>query len=583
MPEVGKELYIESINANNEVATVGFKTPGINVAGQATLVNGSAEVPYNIDQATQMVIVSYESINGTPGVLYCSEADYIVSGGFIIKSTSTADNSTVNYLVVLKPVIEKLATPVITLNSKSDTTADLSITTIPNATNYIWYKDAVQVQSSSGTTLSLTGLTAATIYNITCKAQASGYTDSDLGQYNLQTNAEQNRVFTLTAENSQIQFDGDDFYDNGIKIILQDNDVLLIPAGSYTYIDLENIVLPEGQRVYIRNSGGVVELTGLSTLEMSNINGVTISGDGALGTEYGFWFHDNSYRAMYFSGSNLTIANMKFENIGDYTIYYNDKDKIYDPSDSSTWSENVKFSNLYFDNTGSLQADGGFPETSNESHTGIKKNWEVSYCTFINADWGALVYIGSVEDVDIHHIIFNNINATNNNHNGIIFVKGNGKVHHCKCTNHQGNMVRFWNFNFTSNANKIAEVFHNKIYHSRKYSGMEISPQPYMFESPYFYPTNAKVYNNTVGDMNYENNDFPGRLVDFYNLHGTFEFYNNLGFELDDDTLINYASGTSDADMTVNSNNVYKTTAAEAVNNTTDLNSIITGVGAEDW
>ena len=188
LPEVGKELYIESINATNEIATVGFKAPKVSVAGQATLINGSVEVPYNIDQATQMVIVSYESINGTPGVLYCSEADYAIPGSFIIKSTSINDNSTVNYLVVLKTIVEKLATPVIALNSKTDTTADLSIGAIPNATNYIWYNNDIQIQSSSSVTLNLTGLTAATNYTITCKAQATGYTDSDLGQYSLQTN-----------------------------------------------------------------------------------------------------------------------------------------------------------------------------------------------------------------------------------------------------------------------------------------------------------------------------------------------------------------------------------------------------------
>lgn len=391
------------------------------------------------------------------------------------------------------------------------------------------------------------------------------------------------RTIELTPVSGQLIFDGS-------SAGLQDKDLYLIPAGTYNYVDIKNIIMPSGQRVYFKNNGGVVNITGNgNNLNLTDVNGLTLIGNGQEGVEYGFTFTDNNGRAIFFRpgiAKNITLKYTSFANIGDYNIWDENNNRVYDPENNDTVMENIKFSHLLFDNNGNtgiaLWGQYGNNFGSGTTFAGMKRNIVCENIKFRNSDAGTMIKIDIVEDADIDHCDFSELNPTNNAHNGIVFITGNGKLHHSKCVNHQGNMLRGWCCNFSESAGKWLEVYHNKVYNSRKYGGFETSPQPDMYNNPALYhPCNIRVYNNTVIKMDTSGDPYQGRLIDFYNNPGaTIEFFNNLGAELDDNQLINFASGTDLSQFTVNQNNLVFATAAEAVNNTTDLISLHPGVGA---
>jgi hypothetical protein len=80
-------------------------------------------------------------------------------------------------------------------------------------------------------------------------------------------------------------------------------------------------------------------------------------------------------------------------------------------------------------------------------------------------------------------------------------MMGNGSFFNNKLTNYQGNTIGMWPF---SRASTRATCFiHDSVcYKTRKYGGFELQSL-----DKYVYPgkstfCNAKVYNNTVGNMN---------------------------------------------------------------------------------
>src|SRR5690606_38703176 len=121
--------------------------------------------------------------------------------------------------------------------------------------------------------------------------------------------------------------------------------------------------------------------------------------------------------------------------------------------------------------------------------------------TFINSNAGVLVFVPNVQDYDIHHNIVNNVNPSNNNHNGIFQMIGNGKFHNNKLTNFQGNAIRAWVFSRGTSPSTI-EIYNNITYNTRKYGAFEIQGFDRYIISGKTTFVNAKVYNNTAGKMN---------------------------------------------------------------------------------
>ncbi len=353
---------------------------------------------------------------------------------------------------------------------------------------------------------------------------------------------------------------------------IKGKNLITVKAGTYGYIKVSNIHGTVNAPVFIKNGGQVTIKGGLET---NNITNVTIAGDHVPGVTYGFNFHDVSYRAVTLAGkmSGVTLKSMSFKNVRDYVIYA-DLSNLRHTGSADTRVEGFKILNSKFDNAAGIEFRGNF---SSGQDNGLVKNLEIAHNTIINNDGGNFAYFNNVQDYDIHHNVGDNINPTQNNHNAMFHMIGNGKFHHNKFTNYQGNMIRAWVFSRGSSPATI-EIHNNIAHNTRKYSAFEIQGFDRYIVPGKSTVVNAKVYNNTAGKLN-TSKDWDGVMLDLYNFGGTLEYYNNLGFELHQGKpitdMINNMSSTR---IIKNTNNKYFNTASEAVSN--NLASKHAGVGA---
>lgn len=384
------------------------------------------------------------------------------------------------------------------------------------------------------------------------------------------------QVYSLAAGQKQIIIDGRDFRPNGSQVTLKNGDAIKIPAGNYEYISISHIsVSTSGAPVTIMNSGGQITVDGdFRSMDISNINNVVITGAGTQGLVSGFEFKNNRYRAvqMGFPINNFTLRNMKFENIGDYVISYGGGVE-YVPGNPATYSQNFKFLNIIANNVGTVITLGG--NIDNGKYEGFIQKLEIAGLQVSNSEWGSIVWFGNVEDYDIHNNHLWALCRTNNNHNGMYALRGNGKFYNNLTEDYQGNTVRAWPHSITKRG--MVEIYNNISWKSRKYGAFEIQATPPMQASAVFKPADVKIYNNTAGLMDMQNTTgYPGRLVDVYETFGTREVYNNLLFQGNDTNVINFVT----AGLDVNTNNIYKATPGEAIVDLIDYATKVVGVGA---
>lgn len=354
--------------------------------------------------------------------------------------------------------------------------------------------------------------------------------------------------------------DGTTFTINGPSIIK-------IKSGTYSTITVKNFIQNDATPVYIKNSGLVEFTSGQSTF--SNLRNVTFSGDGTPGIDKGFVFRDISYRAIKLdensSINKFTFQHVSFKNIGNLVIAFL-REKPYDGTPDS-YSEDLKFLHIDCDNTSSLLACGGYIDGDNaNSVVGVIKNLEVGYVNFKNSPGvGNVVYAQNAENYDIHHNIVNNINTGyTTGHPGIFMMGGHGKFHHNQISNHYGNAIRAWGHAIGSTPKDIL-IYNNIVYNSRKYSGFEVQAFDYTIIPGKSTYTNAKVFNNTVGNINLSK-DWQGNVIDVYSLNGgKCDVFNNLAFNL-------YSSGTDQVYIAgqqsnlkaTEANNIYFKTSKDA-------------------
>ncbi|WEK21214.1 MAG: hypothetical protein P0Y49_08675 [Candidatus Pedobacter colombiensis] len=364
------------------------------------------------------------------------------------------------------------------------------------------------------------------------------------------------KTYEVGTGSGNLTIDGSTFTISGATLFK-------IKAGNYSTITVKNFVQDDANPVYVKNNG-LVEITSGQSL-FSNLRNVVFSGDGTPGIDKGFLFRDISYRAIKLDENapinKFTIQYVSFRNIGNNVINLS-KNDVYDGT-SKSYAESLKFLHLDCDNTGGLLSVDG--SISSGRPTGLVKNIEIAYVNFKNApSVGTIVYMGNAENYDIHHNIVTNINTQTDIHNGIFMMKGNGRFHDNHVSNHQGNSIRAWGFSIGTVPKDIL-IYNNIIVNSRKYSGFEVqSFDDYIIPGVSTY-TNAKVFNNTCGNLNLSR-DWQGNVVDVYSLKGgTCDVYNNLAFN-----LLNSPSGPgniagqeSGLTPTV-SNNLYFNTSKEA-------------------
>lgn len=374
--------------------------------------------------------------------------------------------------------------------------------------------------------------------------------------------------------------DGNNLTIDGISLKILGNTVIKIKGGRYKSIVIKNITALVAKPVYIKNDGLVVIS---EVMQTENITNVVIAGDNVPNLKYGFKFENITYRAITLSGkiNGVTLKSMSFINVANYTIageWNNGGGLTYDGTEG-TRNERFKILNCLFENAGTIQFGGNLNKDKGED-TGLFKDVEIAYNVFQNsAGVGAVCSFTNVQDYDIHHNSVNNVNQTNDQHNGVFFMQGNGKFHDNKLTNYQGNSIRMWLYS-RGNTPVTNEIYNNICYNTRKYSGFELQGFQRNFYAGKSTFANAKVYNNTVGSMN-SSKDWEGQLLDLYGIGGTLEYYNNLGFNLNSvnsSTITNMLNSNGATVVLKDVNNKYFSNQADAVND--GFVSKFAGIGA---
>ena len=350
---------------------------------------------------------------------------------------------------------------------------------------------------------------------------------------------------------------------DGQALAIKPGEVIQITPGTYKSLAFSGLVGTATQPITLLASERVDVVGGELTL--TDVAYLTLTG-GA--TQKNLQLHDIAYRALTISGAipnGLTLEGIQFRNVGDYAIYYANK-APYDGTPATALS-GFKLLHCDFENAGTVMIEGSLDNSAGLVNTGFCKQPEVAYCTFKNSpSTGMLLHLGNTEACDIHHNVVDNVNTSNNNHNGIFFVKGNGAVHHNKCTNHQGNFVRFWPFSQGSEPKEVS-LHDNIVWNSRKYSAFELQSFQTSIIAGVSTYCQARVFNNTVGKLNTTlPTVFVGVVVDVYNLFGgRVELINNLAFDLIKDPEkdgIWSQQGTTIPSL--NSHNLYVSTASAA-------------------
>lgn len=355
--------------------------------------------------------------------------------------------------------------------------------------------------------------------------------------------------------------------------------LITITEGKYNSIVIRNLSGTKGQPITVRNNN-TVTISG--SMKTESLNNVVIAGNGNENVKYGFVFVNFQHTAIDMGGeiNGVVIQNMQFKNSNNYySIRGSGKNQTQDYNGSSnSRSEGLRILHCEFDNVGRISFGGELDKSKNIDR-GLFKDVEVAHNTFVNTNAGTVCEFLNVENYHVHHNTVNNINKSNNNHNGVFFMVGSGKFDHNKLTNYQGNAIRMWAYS-RGNSPYTVEINHNVCYNSRKYGAFEIQTFERHLVPGKTTFVNAAVYHNTAGKMN-TSKDWAGQLLDLYPLYGgSLNYYNNLGFELFSDRQITDMIHKM-SDTPVNQkNNHYAKSQYEAVNNTTDFKSKISGIGA---
>ena len=313
----------------------------------------------------------------------------------------------------------------------------------------------------------------------------------------------------------------------------------------------------------------------------ANFDNSTVElGSGDLVEIYGLKMSNTAYRVLRFDFAlnNFHLYNSTFVNCGDWALYCNNARNVSYNGTDATMNKGLKIINNTFDNFGNIQLDGELNK-DNGSDYGLFKDVEIAYNTFKNSSPGNAVSIGNACNYDIHHNIVDNFNALSNIHNGVFFMQGNGKFHDNKLTNYQGNSIRMWLFS-RGKTPITNEIYNNICFNTRKYGAFELQQFARNIWGDKTTFANAKVYNNTVGQMN-TNKDWEGQVLDLYDLSGTVDYYNNLGFNLNtvkyQSSVTNMINNMGNTKLT-ESNNKYFPNKSDAVND--NLTSKHNGIGA---
>jgi hypothetical protein len=342
--------------------------------------------------------------------------------------------------------------------------------------------------------------------------------------------------------------------------------VVCIHGGNYSSLQISNIAGSAAAPITIQNDGGVVDVA--NGIGLASLSNVILSGAGTAGITYGLTVHDYYYRGVQGSGqfANFTLQNLSLLTLGDY-----------DGADSSVAFLNLTFTNIQASNIAATILQIGMGEDNTQSLTGVSKNLVFSYSSFDSSSPSAVLWMGLAFNVNVHHNSFTHINLTLDDHNGIVFLLGDGHVHHNYYNDYLGNTVRVWPVSLDSVGQVMID--HNVAVDSVKYSAFEIQPfTTALGQGGRTTYTNIVIENNTVGQLNTGIN-LPtgpalwfGALLDLYSFDGgTLTLQNNTAFDINNPSgsgpIINTQGNWSTSEITQTNNSYFATPQAAGLGN----------------
>src|SRR5690606_4184139 len=293
------------------------------------------------------------------------------------------------------------------------------------------------------------------------------------------------------------------------------NTVIKIKGGSYSNITVRNLTGKSGCPIVIANDGTVEFNGGGRMMELENLSYVEILGNSDSSVKYGFVFQNSKNEAIKLSGTinYFTLSNARFDRVDTYSVISYKPTLVYNGAEGS-FLKHLRFLNLESESSGTLirfeSRDG------NRTVVGLVRGIEIAGVHFSNSPTvGSVITLEKAEDVDIHNNVVENINSMNSNHNGVFYIRGNGKFYNNIVRNHQGNAIRAWIFSL-GNTPKEMLIYNNIVVNSREYGAFELQTFPQDIVPGVSTFANAQVFNNTCGNLKPKNGTFPAQIVDLY-------------------------------------------------------------------
>lgn len=342
--------------------------------------------------------------------------------------------------------------------------------------------------------------------------------------------------------------------------------VVCLKAGTYNGLDIDGLKVT-GPPVVIQNEG-LVQFTG--GLWINNPKNVVLSGSGTEGIEHGIIVRDTGYRGIQFAGKvhTFTLQNVAFKNVPNYVIAWDRPSSVYDGTPDSAFYNN-KFLRLKGENVGTFvifYAD-------RDGKKDYILNIEVAYCDVKDSpNMGSGIVLSAAFNVNVHHNRFENVSMKVNEHSGIIFLHGDGKLHHNYFKHTLGNSMRTWPLSLGSVGS--LDMYNNISIDTIKYGMIEVQPFADSIKVGGLNYTNIRIYNNTAGNLNH-GRDLPAGpalwtagLVDMYNsMGGKLDIQNNVLFNVNnprDQTFFINGQGYWVPDLMTMKNNLYFDSAEAA-------------------
>lgn len=398
---------------------------------------------------------------------------------------------------------------------------------------------SVSVYTGANLSFNDTGLTSNTTYYYFVVASAVGYNSSTSDIVSKSTGTVVGNIIKVGTGSGDLNI-------TQANTGAVNGDTIAIKAGTYSSLNIDDIDAGATGRIFIKNDDGIVRV--VNPTRIKNVRNVTYSGDNVSGIVNGIEYVGISGRGIQCEGNfnGIYFNRIKFQNISQECIaaHFSIFERPYDGT-VNTRVNDIKFLNLDVSNSYGILWRGEIDSRTvvdGNPHTpydiGFAKGVEVSGCYFYDCpNIGSAISFGNVEDYEIHHNRFENLNDNTQSHNGIAFMSGSGSFHHNYLHEYQGDAIRAWVFSRGTTPKEV-NIYDNICSRSRKYSAFEFQSFANFLWSGKTTTAICNCFHNTAHLMHYEDNsgtpsgNYYGVLLDTFEMFGSPVYvWNNVNID----------------------------------------------------